>query len=68
MDLPVLINLIAGVGFVFFWLVAFFIFYHLTRFGIGLLPKRIAALFIVGAVIFFSASLIAYFSLNLHHL
>ncbi len=66
MGLASLINIIAGVVLVFFWLVTFFIFYHLTRFGIGLLPKRVVALFIIGAVILFSLSLIGYATLDLN--
>lgn len=52
------IHIVAIFVFFLFWLVSFFILYHLTRFGIGLLPKRLALLFLVGAIILFSASLI----------
>ncbi len=46
----------------------FFIFYHFTRFGIGTLPKRLAALFLVGAVILFSISLLFFSTLDLNPL
>ncbi len=58
----------AGLGAFIFWLMVFFIFYHFTRFGIGTLPKRLAALFLVGAVILFSISLLFFSTLDLNPL
>lgn len=68
MDAALLTNIAAGAAFALFWLFSFFILYHLTRFGIGILPKRVAALFLVGAVILFSACLILFVSTDLRTL
>ncbi len=43
--------LIVGVFFVY-WIFAFIILYHLTRFGIGTQPKKFAAIFLGGSLIF----------------
>jgi hypothetical protein len=51
--------------FLIFWLTAFVILYHLTRFGVGILPKRLSAIFLVGAVILFSASVILHSKLEI---
>lgn len=48
-----------------FWLTSFVILYHLTRFGIGTLPKKIAALFLIGSLTLFAWSVAAYTTLNL---
>ncbi|MEK7217461.1 MAG: hypothetical protein AAB374_01640 [Patescibacteria group bacterium] len=51
-----------GIAIVFislvYWIPAFFIVYHLTRFGIGSRPKFIALVFLVGSVILFSLFII----------
>lgn len=65
MNTTLLANFVAGLIFFAFWILAFFIFYHLTRFGVGILPKRLSALFLVGAVILFSTSVLFYSTLNL---
>ncbi|OHA96444.1 MAG: hypothetical protein A3D49_00955 [Candidatus Zambryskibacteria bacterium RIFCSPHIGHO2_02_FULL_43_37] len=41
-----------------FWGATFVIFYHLTRFGIGVQPKRFAAAFFLGSVVLFGISLV----------
>ena len=63
--LEVFINVLVAVIMVGFWLVAFVIFYHLTRFGVGILPKKLAALFLIGSLAFFVWSTIAYYTLDL---
>ena len=55
-----LINALVFLIFVVFWLVSFVILYHLLRFGIGVLPKKLAGLFLLGAVILFCTSLLLY--------
>jgi hypothetical protein len=42
-----------------YWVPAFFLFYHLTRFGIGTRPKQIAFVFMIGSVVIFSVFMIA---------
>lgn len=60
--LPVqtIISLIILVASLVFWLTTFVILYHLTRFGIGVLPKKVAVVFLVGGVIIFSTSVVLY--------
>jgi hypothetical protein len=38
-------------GMMVYWLGAFFIMYHLIRFGVGNQPKKIALLFLCGSLI-----------------
>ncbi|HVZ11144.1 MAG TPA: hypothetical protein VG941_01895 [Candidatus Paceibacterota bacterium] len=40
-------------GALIYWVPSFFLVYHLTRFGIGIRPRIIALVFLVGAVILF---------------
>lgn len=43
-------------GFLFFyWIFNFIILYHLARFGVGTLPKKLAAVFLLGSVALFCA-------------
>ncbi len=42
--------------FIAYWVLVFTIFYHLTRFGIGTFPKKIATIFLLGSVLFFCVS------------
>lgn len=56
-----ILGLIGAFAFFLFWITAFIILYHLTRFGVGTMPKKMAALFLVGAVFLFGAS-VAIFS------
>lgn len=58
-----------GIAIVFlaliYWIPAFFIVYHLTRFGIGSRPKFIALVFLVGSVVLFSMFIIGASQLDL---
>lgn len=47
-----------------YWIAVFTILYHLTRFGVGTQPKRLAAGFLVGALILFCAALILFIKLD----
>ncbi len=44
-------NLVVVFLFLVFWTVSFVVLYHLTRFGVGVVPKRFAALFLTGSVL-----------------
>lgn len=48
-----------------YWGVSFVIFYHLTRFGVGVQPKRFAAIFLFGSIILFTASILLYANLDI---
>jgi hypothetical protein len=58
-------NIIIVIIFLGFWLVSFVILYHLSRFGVGVLPKKLSALFLVGALALFGWSIVAFTGLNL---
>ena len=47
-------------AFLVFWVQAFFIIYHLTRFGIGPRPKFMALLFFVGSILLFMGVIVSY--------
>jgi hypothetical protein len=40
-------------GIFIFWIFAFFLLYHFMRFGVGTAPKKVAFVFLVGALIIF---------------
>lgn len=68
MNYTLALNAVLGTIFVVFWLCAFFILYHLTRFGAGIFPKRLALLFLIGAVLLSSSAVIFYLSLDINSL
>jgi hypothetical protein len=68
MPFATILNLFLIFLFVVFWLMAFFILYHLTRFGVGVFPKRLAALFLGGAVVLSSAVFLSYSAANISSL
>ena len=59
-----MLELIANVFFigvlVVYWIFAFVMVYHLTRFGIGTQPKRLAGIFLTGSLIL-SATILIFF-------
>ena len=50
-------QLLLGLVAVVYWTNAFFIVYHLTRFGIGPRPKFLALVFLIGSVALFSTTM-----------
>ncbi|MDO8575299.1 MAG: hypothetical protein Q7R78_01190 [bacterium] len=46
--------------FVLYWLLTFTIFYHLIRFGVGTLPKKISIIFLLGSVVLFSINFLMF--------
>ena len=46
----------------------FIVIYHLTRFGIGVQPKKFAAVFLLGAIVLFFISSVLFASLDLNYL
>lgn len=57
-------NILVALILVGFWLVAFVIFYHLSRFGVGTLPKKLSALFLVGSLGLFVWVILSYHNLD----
>lgn len=54
--------------FIAYWVLVFVIFYHLTRFGIGTFPKKIATIFLLGSVLFFCINFLFITSMDLNTL
>lgn len=59
--LEIIFNVFIIVILVIYWIFAFVIVYHLTRFGVGTQPKRIAGIFLAGSLIL-SATIIIFFT------
>ena len=51
MNLHIIINLVLVLFLLFYWMATFLLLYHLTRFGIGVQPKRFSALFLFGSLV-----------------
>ncbi|MEK7135451.1 MAG: hypothetical protein AAB780_01970 [Patescibacteria group bacterium] len=63
-----IVGVVVGALFVGFWITSFTILYHLIRFGIGVLPKKLAVLFLVGAISLFTWSIILFARLDLNNI
>ena len=63
--LEIVVKIMVAIIFVGFWLIAFVIIYHFSRFGIGTQPKKLAAIFLMGSVVLFCTSVIFYNNLDL---
>jgi hypothetical protein len=50
-SLEIILNTAFTAILIFYWIMAFIIFYHLVRFGIGVQPKRYAIIFLLGSLI-----------------
>jgi uncharacterized membrane protein len=48
-----------------YWTQAFFILYHLVRFGIGSAPKILALVFVLGSVVLFIATFVFYSQIDI---
>jgi len=64
LSLDFIFNALVAFIFLIYWVVVFITLYHLTRFGIGTQPKRLAAIFLLGAVLLFCVSVFAYANLD----
>lgn len=63
-----ILNVVVGAIFLVFWLVSFIILYHLARFGVGVLPKKLAATFTIGAFGLFTFCVVAFMRLDLSNI
>jgi hypothetical protein len=53
------------VGFLLaYWVLAYILIYHMTRFGIGTLPKRVSAVFLLGSFLLIALVVSALASVN----
>lgn len=63
--LEIIFNTLAAGIFLIYWGVAFVILYHLTRFGIGVQPKKFAAAFLFGSVVLSGAAIILFMNFDI---
>lgn len=65
MNFELAINALIGLVFFTYWIIVFVILYHLTRFGIGVVPKRLAAVFLFGSVALFGISIALFMNIDI---
>jgi len=67
-DFPIQIifKILASVLFLIYWGVNFVILYHLTRFGIGVQPKRFAAIFLFGSLALSVVAIILFMNVDIN--
>lgn len=51
-----------------YWVMVFVLMYHLVRFGIGIQPKKFAAIFLLGSVILSSLAVILFTTVDINSL
>ncbi|OGM29065.1 hypothetical protein A2962_04230 [Candidatus Woesebacteria bacterium RIFCSPLOWO2_01_FULL_39_61] len=66
--IPLVSFLLFILGLGFYWLLAFFIIYHLIRFGIGTKPKKLSFIFLVGSIFLTLVVTVLFLNLNLYSL
>ncbi|MDO8589831.1 MAG: hypothetical protein Q7R69_00980 [bacterium] len=68
LSLEIIFNFLAAFVFLVYWGATFIILYHLTRFGIGVQPKRFAAVFLFGSVVLSGAAIVLFVSIDINAL
>ncbi len=63
-----LANAFALLIYLLYWGAGFITFYHLTRFGVGIQPKRLAAVFFIGSITLFLISIMVFARTDLESL
>ena len=66
--LEFIFNILVGFVLFVYWGVTFFTLYHLTRFGIGVQPKKFAALFLMGSIVFSATAIIFFMKVDINSL
>ena len=66
--LEIIFNILAALLFLIYWGASFIILYHLTRFGIGVQPKKFAAIFLFGSVVLSGVAIILFMNLDINPL
>jgi len=67
-SLAIIFNTLAIIVFLVYWGGSFIILYHLTRFGVGVQPKKFAAIFLFGSVVLSGTAIILFMNLDLNSL
>lgn len=68
LPLEIIFNVLVALIFLAYWGVAFIILYHLARFGIGVQPKKLAAIFLFGSIILSGTVLISFTTIDINQL
>lgn len=68
MAFGIVLNIFLVFLFIVYWIVVFLILYHLSRFGVGVQPKKFAAIFLFGTVVLFSFALAFYVNFDVRTL
>ena len=63
--LDIILKVLFGGLFLVYWIGTFVILYHLTRFGVGVQPKKFAAIFLFGSVTLSVAVVIIFTKIDL---
>jgi len=66
LPLEIIFNILVAGIFLVYWGVAFIILYHLTRFGIGVQPKKFAAAFLFSSVVFSGVAIILFMNIDIN--
>ena len=66
--LEIIFNIIIALALLIYWGIAFVILYHLARFGIGVQPKRLSAIFLLGSVILSATAVIFFMKVDINSL
>lgn len=67
-SLEIIFDILVALVFLIYWGATFIILYHLTRFGVGVQPKRFAAIFLFGSVILSGAAIVLFMSTDINAL
>ena len=65
LPLEIIFNVLAAFVLLVYWVIIFIILYHLTRFGIGVQPKRFAAAFLLGSVVLSATAIILFLNIDI---
>jgi len=63
--LEIMFNILVAGLFLLYWGATFIILYHLTRFGIGVQPKKFSAIFLFGSVILSGIAIVLFMSIDI---
>ena len=63
--IEIIFNILAGFIFLIYWGITFVILYHFSRFGIGVQPKKLAAIFLFGSVILSVIAIILFMRIDI---
>ncbi|MES3006091.1 MAG: hypothetical protein V4664_04050 [Patescibacteria group bacterium] len=68
LNLPLIMTGIFAFVMLAYWLGAFFILYHLIRFGVGSSPKKMSVIFLAGSLLLSIVVVLLFGQLNFIHL